>query len=31
MRNESDVFDIIATDEPNEASLRSCEELGHKS
>jgi branched-chain amino acid transport system substrate-binding protein len=30
MRNESDVFEIIATDEPNEASLRSCEELGHK-
>ena len=22
---------IIATDEPNEANLRSCEELGHKS
>jgi branched-chain amino acid transport system substrate-binding protein len=31
MRNESDVFDIIATDEPNEANLRGCEELGHKS
>jgi branched-chain amino acid transport system substrate-binding protein len=31
MRNESDVFDIISTDEPNEANLRSCEELGHKS
>jgi branched-chain amino acid transport system substrate-binding protein len=30
MRNESDVFDIISTDEPNEANLRSCEELGHK-
>jgi len=31
MRNESDVFDIISTDEPNEANLRTCEELGHKS
>ena len=31
MRNESDVFEIISTDEPNEANLRSCEELGHKS
>ncbi|MDR3485515.1 MAG: ABC transporter substrate-binding protein [Bradyrhizobium sp.] len=31
MRNESDVFDIISADEPNEANLRSCEELGHKS
>jgi branched-chain amino acid transport system substrate-binding protein len=31
MRNESDVFDIISTDEPNEANLRSCEDLGHKS
>jgi branched-chain amino acid transport system substrate-binding protein len=30
MRNDSDVFEIIATDEPNEANLRSCEELGHK-
>jgi branched-chain amino acid transport system substrate-binding protein len=30
MRNESDVFEIINTDEPSEASLRSCEELGHK-
>jgi len=30
MRNESDVFEIIATDGPNEANLRSCEELGHK-
>ena len=31
MRNDSDVFEIISTDEPNEANLRSCEELGHKS
>jgi branched-chain amino acid transport system substrate-binding protein len=30
LRNESDVFEIINTDEPGEASLRSCEELGHK-
>lgn len=30
MRNESDVFEVISTDEPNEASLRSCEALGHK-
>jgi branched-chain amino acid transport system substrate-binding protein len=30
MRNDSDVFEIISTEEPNEASLRSCEELGHK-
>jgi branched-chain amino acid transport system substrate-binding protein len=30
MKNESDVFEIVSTDEPNEANLRSCEELGHK-
>ncbi|HEY3892136.1 MAG TPA: ABC transporter substrate-binding protein [Bradyrhizobium sp.] len=30
MRNESDVFEIISTDEPNEKNLRTCEELGHK-
>ena len=30
MRNDSDVFEIISTEEPNEAGLRSCEELGHK-
>jgi branched-chain amino acid transport system substrate-binding protein len=30
MKNESDVFEVIATDEPNEANLRSCAELGHK-
>ncbi|MDQ4061295.1 MAG: ABC transporter substrate-binding protein [Pseudomonadota bacterium] len=29
--NEADVFNIIATDEPNEANLRSCQELGHSS
>jgi branched-chain amino acid transport system substrate-binding protein len=31
MKNESDVFDVISTDEPNEKSLRTCEALGHKS
>jgi branched-chain amino acid transport system substrate-binding protein len=30
MRNESDVFDVINTEEPSETNLRSCEELGHK-
>jgi branched-chain amino acid transport system substrate-binding protein len=30
LKNESDVFEIVSTDEPNEANLRSCEELGHK-
>jgi branched-chain amino acid transport system substrate-binding protein len=30
-RNDSDVFEIISTEQPNEAGLRSCEELGHKS
>src|ERR1700710_2253943 len=30
LRNDSDVFEIIATEEPNEANIRSCEELGHK-
>ena len=30
MRNDSDVFEIISTDEPNEKNLRSCEELAHK-
>jgi branched-chain amino acid transport system substrate-binding protein len=31
MKNDSDVFDVISTDEPNEANLRTCEALGHKS
>src|SRR6202795_2849386 len=31
MKNESDVFNVISTDEPNEANLRTCAELGHKS
>ncbi len=30
MKNESDVFEVISTDEPNEANLRSCDALGHK-
>ncbi len=30
MRNESDVFEVISTEEPSEAHLRTCEELGHK-
>jgi len=30
MKNEADVFDVINTDEPNEANLRTCEALGHK-
>jgi branched-chain amino acid transport system substrate-binding protein len=30
MKNESDVFDVISTDEPNEANLRTCAALGHK-
>jgi len=29
-KNESDVFSVVATEEPNEANLRSCAELGHK-
>jgi len=31
MKNESDVFEVISTDEPNEKNLRTCEALGHKS
>ena len=30
MKNESDIFEVISTEEPNEANLRTCEELGHK-
>ena len=30
MRNESDVFEVLNAEEPNEANLRSCEVLGHK-
>jgi branched-chain amino acid transport system substrate-binding protein len=28
-RNDADVFTVIHTEEPNEANLRSCQELGH--
>ncbi|MGL1147936.1 hypothetical protein ACSTLC_24340, partial [Vibrio parahaemolyticus] len=30
MKNESDVFEVLATEEPNEKNLRTCEALGHK-
>jgi branched-chain amino acid transport system substrate-binding protein len=30
MKNDSDVFEVISTDEPNEANLRTCADLGHK-
>ena len=30
LRNSSDVFEVIGTDEPNETNLRTCSELGHK-
>jgi branched-chain amino acid transport system substrate-binding protein len=30
MKNEADVFEVISTEEPSEAHLRTCEELGHK-
>jgi branched-chain amino acid transport system substrate-binding protein len=30
MRNEADVFQVVASEAPNEANLRSCEALGHK-
>ena len=30
-KGDADVFNVISTDEPNEANLRSCEALGHKS
>ncbi|WP_338691010.1 MULTISPECIES: ABC transporter substrate-binding protein [unclassified Bradyrhizobium] len=31
MKNESDVFEVLSTEEPNEKNLRTCEALGHKS
>ena len=31
LRNESDVFEVLSTEEPNEKYLRTCEALGHKS
>ncbi|WP_407179151.1 ABC transporter substrate-binding protein [Bradyrhizobium sp. STM 3562] len=30
LRNDSDVFEVISTEEPDAAHLRSCAELGHK-
>ncbi len=30
MRNDADVFQVVANEAPNEANLRSCEALGHK-
>jgi branched-chain amino acid transport system substrate-binding protein len=30
-KNEADVFNVISTEEPNEANLRTCEALGFKS
>ncbi|MCA6106214.1 ABC transporter substrate-binding protein [Bradyrhizobium cenepequi] len=29
-KGDADVFNVISTDEPNEANLRTCEALGHK-
>jgi branched-chain amino acid transport system substrate-binding protein len=29
-KNEADVFNVISTEEPNEANLRTCAALGHK-
>ncbi|MCP1850461.1 MULTISPECIES: ABC transporter substrate-binding protein [Bradyrhizobium] len=31
MKNESDVFEVLSTEEPNEKNLRTCDTLGHKS
>ncbi|WOH79568.1 ABC transporter substrate-binding protein [Bradyrhizobium sp. BEA-2-5] len=31
MKNESDVFEVLSTEEPNEKNLRTCDALGHKS
>jgi branched-chain amino acid transport system substrate-binding protein len=30
MKDKNDVFDIVATEAPDEKNLRSCAELGHK-
>ena len=30
MKDKYDVFSVLATEKPDEAQLRSCEELGHK-
>jgi len=31
MKNESDVFEVLSTEEPSEKNLRTCEALGHTS
>ncbi|WP_431014829.1 ABC transporter substrate-binding protein [Bradyrhizobium pachyrhizi] len=31
VKNESDVFEVLSTEEPNEKNLRTCDALGHKS
>jgi branched-chain amino acid transport system substrate-binding protein len=31
MKNDSDVFEVLASEEPDEKNLRACEALGHKS
>ncbi|MTV14172.1 MULTISPECIES: ABC transporter substrate-binding protein [Bradyrhizobium] len=31
MKNESDVFEVLSTEEPDEKNLRTCDALGHKS
>jgi branched-chain amino acid transport system substrate-binding protein len=30
MKDKNDVFDIVAVENPNEANLRTCQEMGHK-
>jgi len=30
-KGDADVFNVVATEEPNEKNLRTCEALGHKS
>ena len=30
-KGDADVFNVIETEAPNEANLRTCEALGHKS
>ena len=30
MKDKYDVFKVLAIEAPNEANLRSCDELGHK-
>jgi len=31
MKNDSDVFEVLSTEEPSEKNLRTCEALGHRS